>query len=71
VYDLRTRRIPNWVTLSVLAAGFTAHLPGNLDLWLACMALAAAWASLVPRHSITDGRSEQTHACNNGVLKIV
>ena len=43
LYDLRTRRIPNWVTLPLLAAGMVLHLPGSSALWIACLLLALAW----------------------------
>ena len=45
LYDLRTRRVPNWYTLPLIAAGITSHFPGHLDLWLASFALLSAWAS--------------------------
>jgi Flp pilus assembly protein protease CpaA len=44
LYDLRTRRIPNWCTLPLLLAGLIAHWPGHLDLWLATWILLFAWA---------------------------
>jgi Flp pilus assembly protein protease CpaA len=45
LYDLRTRRIPNWYTLPLILAGMIAHFPGHLDVWLASFALLSAWAS--------------------------
>ncbi len=45
LYDLRTRRIPNWCTLPLILAGMVAHFPGHMDLWLACFLLLSAWAS--------------------------
>jgi Flp pilus assembly protein protease CpaA len=39
LYNLRTRRIPNWCTLPVIIAGLIAHFPGSIDLWLACFSL--------------------------------
>ncbi len=45
LYDLRTRRIPNWCTLPIIIAGVLAHFPGHMDLWLACIFLFSAWAS--------------------------
>lgn len=45
LYDLRTRRIPNWYTFPLFIAGMVAHFPGHLDVWLACFALVSAWAS--------------------------
>ena len=45
LYDLRTHRIPNWSTYPLMLAGMIAHLPGHVDLWLACFLLLSAWAS--------------------------
>ena len=45
LYDLRTRRIPNWSTYPLMLAGMIAHFPGHIDLWLACFLLLSAWAS--------------------------
>jgi Flp pilus assembly protein protease CpaA len=44
LYDLRTHRIPNWCTLPLILAGFLAHFPGSMDLWLACFLLTLAWS---------------------------
>jgi Flp pilus assembly protein protease CpaA len=44
LHDWRTRRIPNWCTLPIIAAGMIAHFPGTLDLWLACFLLVSSWA---------------------------
>ena len=43
LYDLRTKRIPNWVTLPLMVAGLIAHFPGTVELLLMCMALWLAW----------------------------
>lgn len=45
LYDLRTRRIPNWAALPVLVAGVIAHFPGSTSLWLATLTLVLAWAN--------------------------
>ncbi len=45
LYDLRTRRIPNWYTLPLIFAGVVAHFPGHMDIWIASFALLSAWAS--------------------------
>ena len=45
LYDLRTRRIPNWYTLPLIIAGMVAHFPSHFDIWLASSALVSAWAS--------------------------
>ena len=43
LYDLRTKRIPNWVTLPILLVGFIAHFPGPFEIWLAAFVLILAW----------------------------
>ncbi len=43
VYDLRRRRVPNWATLPLLAAGLLVHFPGKLETWLACLMLFLSW----------------------------
>ena len=43
LYDLRTRRIPNWCTVPLIIAGVIANFPGHLELWLACILLTSAW----------------------------
>lgn len=43
LYDLRTGRVPNGVTLPILAAGLLVNFPGNVSLWLISMILYAAW----------------------------
>lgn len=43
LYDLRTSKVPNWVTLPILGAGVMAHFPGTSDLWLACLTIFLAW----------------------------
>ena len=42
--DLRTRRIPNWCIIQILATGVIARFPGSLELWLACSLLLFTWA---------------------------
>lgn len=42
-YDLRTKRVPNGVTLPLLSAGFVLHFPGVPATWLACLLLFSAW----------------------------
>jgi Flp pilus assembly protein protease CpaA len=44
LYDLHTRRIPNWYTLPLIIAGMIAHFPGHPDVWLASSILLSAWA---------------------------
>jgi Flp pilus assembly protein protease CpaA len=44
LYDLRTRRIPNWCTLTLLAAGVIAHFPNRPEVWFVSFVLMYAWA---------------------------
>ncbi|MEP0807254.1 MAG: prepilin peptidase [Chloroflexota bacterium] len=44
LYDWRTRRIPNWCTLPLLATGMIAHLPSRPEVWLASVGLLWAWS---------------------------
>jgi len=43
LYDLRTGKVPNWVTLPLLTCGVIAHFPGSLNTWLLSLVLYAAW----------------------------
>ena len=43
LYDLHTRRIPNWATLPLILAGFIAHFPASPEIWLASLGLLLAW----------------------------
>lgn len=43
LYDLRTHRIPNWVTLSLWAVGLIVHFPGTNETWLAGAVLMIAF----------------------------
>lgn len=43
LYDLRTRRVPNSVTLLLLLAGITLHAPGTFETWLATALLFVFW----------------------------
>jgi Flp pilus assembly protein protease CpaA len=45
LYDLRTRRIPNWATFPLILAGVAAHFPGYSDIWFASIGLYLAWSS--------------------------
>ena len=45
LYDLRTGRIPNWVTVPLLAAGLIVHFPGVNETMLASAILLVAFAS--------------------------
>ena len=44
LYDLQTRRIPNWVTLPILLAGLIAHTPGQMEIWFASLGIIFAWS---------------------------
>ncbi len=43
LYDLRTHRIPNWVTLPLLAAGLIVHFPGRSETTIASAILIFAF----------------------------
>lgn len=43
IYDLHTGRIPNWVTLPLLAAGLIVHFPGVNETMLASAILLVAF----------------------------
>jgi Flp pilus assembly protein protease CpaA len=45
LYDLRTGRVPNGVTLPILAAGLLVNFPGSASLWLISLILYSAWQS--------------------------
>ncbi len=44
LYDLRTRRIPNWATLPLILAGFVAHFPAHPDIWFGSVVLFLTWS---------------------------
>jgi Flp pilus assembly protein protease CpaA len=44
LYDLRTGRVPNWVTLPLLGVGVIASFPGTPDRWLLSLLLYVAWS---------------------------
>lgn len=43
LYDRRTGRVPNGVTLPMLVAGLLVNFPGTAALWLLSLILYAAW----------------------------
>lgn len=45
LYDLRTRRIPNWATFPLIVAGIIAHFPTSPEIWLASLGLFLAWTN--------------------------
>ncbi len=44
LYDLRTGRVPNWVTLPLLGVGALASFPGTPEQWLLTLLLYLAWS---------------------------
>lgn len=42
-FDFRTRRIPNGLSLPLLAVGLWLHFPGTPATWLACAFLFSGW----------------------------
>lgn len=45
LYDLRYRRVPNWITLPLMLIGFVANFPGAPALWFGSTLLLTAWGS--------------------------
>jgi len=43
LYDFHTKRVPDWVTLPLLATGLILHFPGTLETWLGTVLLFAFW----------------------------
>jgi len=43
LYDLRTRKVPNWATLSLLVVGFLVHFPGTFSVWIASLFVFISW----------------------------
>jgi Flp pilus assembly protein protease CpaA len=43
LYDLKKGKVPNWVTLPLLAVGIVAHFPGAASTWMICLILFTAW----------------------------
>ena len=43
LYDFRTRRVPNWVTLPLLFTGMFVNAPGTLEVWLGTALLFTFW----------------------------
>jgi Flp pilus assembly protein protease CpaA len=43
IYDIRTRCVPNWVTLPLLMTGLILQFPGVPETWLGCLLLFSAW----------------------------
>jgi len=45
VYDLRYRKVPNWITLPLILIGIIVNFPGTPTLWLGNIILLTAWGS--------------------------
>lgn len=43
LYDLRYRRIPNWITLPLMLLGLYVSFPGNPLIWVASSFVFLAW----------------------------
>ena len=43
LYDLRYRRIPNWITLPLMLLGLYVSFPGNPLIWVASSFVFSAW----------------------------
>lgn len=43
IYDVRTQRVPNWVTLPLLGTGLLLHFPGVPATWWGSLLLFSAW----------------------------
>jgi leader peptidase (prepilin peptidase)/N-methyltransferase len=45
VYDLRYRKVPNWITLPLMLIGIVANFPGAPALWFGSILMLTAWGS--------------------------
>ncbi len=45
LYDLHTRRIPNWFTWPLIVSGLVLHFPGHPDIWVLMVLLFLAFTS--------------------------
>ena len=43
LYDLKYRKVPNWVTLPLMLLGLYVSFPGNLIIWIASSFMFSAW----------------------------
>lgn len=43
LYDLRSRKVPNWVSIPLMLLGIAARFPGNPILWIGSAFLFQAW----------------------------
>lgn len=45
LYDLKYRKIPNWITLPLMLLGLYVNFPGNPIIWIASSFIFSAWKS--------------------------
>lgn len=45
LYDLKYRKIPNWVTGPLMLLGLSLNIPGNPVIWVASALVLSAWRS--------------------------
>jgi Flp pilus assembly protein protease CpaA len=45
LYDLKYRRIPNWITLPLMLLGLSLNIPGNPLIWVTSAFVFSAWRS--------------------------
>jgi Flp pilus assembly protein protease CpaA len=43
LYDLKYRKIPNWITLPLMLLGLYVSFPGNPLIWIASSFIFSAW----------------------------
>ena len=43
LYDLKYRKVPNWISLPLMLIGFIVGFPGNPALWMGCIFIFQAW----------------------------
>lgn len=43
LYDVKYRKIPNWITLPLILLGLLVNFPGNPLIWIASSLLFSAW----------------------------
>jgi Flp pilus assembly protein protease CpaA len=43
LYDLKHRKVPNWVTLPLMLLGFYVSFPGEPGIWIASVFIFSAW----------------------------
>ena len=45
LYDLKYRKIPNWITLPLMLLGLYEHFPGTPMMWIASVFIFSTWRS--------------------------